>query len=281
MSNISQCNTSVAPTVLVDHDQLFVTSENVAEVFGKEHKHVLRDIEKILSENDDSRAPNFGLSDEIRDLGFMKKKFKVYRLTRDGLMFLVMGYTGKKANALKWAYIDEFNRMEKELRGEGRKTITPEQQFAIREAVNALARRTKRPHQSIYPELYRAFDIPRYTELLEKDFPAAMIMLGAGNRVALETNCEEMVEISRDLLLHIAGFVYEVRYLHRPMLDGLYQFLRAAKSPMAGSFYEFATSMKFARIETHLKRHGMDVKDLFYEQIKHLSLDDRLARLPR
>lgn len=281
MSHISQRNASVAPTVLVEHDQLFVTSENVAKVFEKRHDHVLRDIENILAENDESRAPNFGVSDEIRDLGFMKKKFKVYRLTRDGLMFLVMGYTGKKANALKWAYIDEFNRMEKELRGEGRKTITPEQQFAIREAVNALARRTKRPHQSIYPELYRAFDIPRYTELLEKDFPAAMIMLGAGNRVALETNREEMVEISRDLLLHIAGFVYEVRYLHRPMLDGLYQFLRAAKSPMAGSFYEFATSMKFARIETHLKRHGMDVKDLFYEQIKHLSLDDRLARLPR
>ena len=34
-------------------------------------------------------------------------------MTRDGFMFLVMGYRGKKAAAIKEAYIKRFNQMEK------------------------------------------------------------------------------------------------------------------------------------------------------------------------
>nr|WP_277668545.1 Rha family transcriptional regulator [Caproiciproducens galactitolivorans] len=33
-------------------------------------------------------------------------------MTRDGFMFLVMGYRGKKAAAIKEAYIKQFNEME-------------------------------------------------------------------------------------------------------------------------------------------------------------------------
>ncbi len=36
-------------------------------------------------------------------------------MTKDGFVFLVMGFTGKKAAAFKEAYIAEFNRMEAEL----------------------------------------------------------------------------------------------------------------------------------------------------------------------
>jgi hypothetical protein len=36
-------------------------------------------------------------------------------MTKDGFVFLVMGFTGKKAAAFKEAYIAEFNRMEAQL----------------------------------------------------------------------------------------------------------------------------------------------------------------------
>lgn len=42
-------------------------------------------------------------------------------MTKDGFVFLVMGFTGKKAAAFKEAYIAEFNRMEAGL------TVQPEQ----------------------------------------------------------------------------------------------------------------------------------------------------------
>ncbi len=41
----------------------------------------------------------------------------MFEMTKDGFVFLVMGFTGKKAAAFKEAYIAEFNRMEERLNG--------------------------------------------------------------------------------------------------------------------------------------------------------------------
>lgn len=86
----------------------------VAKMFGKQHGHVLRDIEKIT----ESKS---GLSDEFIKLNFELSKYKdstgrnlpCYNMTRDGFTLLVMGYTGKKAMQFKEAYIRRFNQMEK------------------------------------------------------------------------------------------------------------------------------------------------------------------------
>ena len=91
------------------------TSLNVANIFGKQHKHVLRDI-KELDCSDDFRESNFGLSFIIRELptGGSKQE-PYYTITRDGFTFLAMGYRGKKAAEFKEAYIKAFNEMEREL----------------------------------------------------------------------------------------------------------------------------------------------------------------------
>lgn len=98
-----------------DKAEAVTTSMNVAEVFGKQHKNVLRDI-KELDCSDDFRQLNFELSYSEREMpnGGVKKE-PYYTMTRDGFTFLVMGYRGKKAAQFKEAYIKAFNRMEKEL----------------------------------------------------------------------------------------------------------------------------------------------------------------------
>jgi phage regulator Rha-like protein len=53
------------------------TSLKVAKVFGKEHKHVLRDIEK-LDCSADFRASNFGLTEIEVQAGAVKRKSPVY-----------------------------------------------------------------------------------------------------------------------------------------------------------------------------------------------------------
>lgn len=90
-----------------------VLSTNIAEVFGKEHKHVLRDIENILSSLPQERRCNFNETqiERANNIGATVRS-KAFRLTRDGFTFLVMGYTGEKAAKFKWAYIDEFNRQQ-------------------------------------------------------------------------------------------------------------------------------------------------------------------------
>lgn len=94
--------------------QLKTDSINVAEVFNKRHGHVIRDIEE-LNCSLDFREPNFGLSYYNREINGFDRKYKKYEITKDGLMFLIMGYQGEKAAEMKEAYINRFNEMEKAL----------------------------------------------------------------------------------------------------------------------------------------------------------------------
>lgn len=94
-----------------DKAEAVTTSMNVAEVFGKQHKNVLRDI-KELDCSEEFRKLNFELSEYTDSNG---RKLPMYTMTRDGFTFLVMGYRGKKAAKFKEEYIKAFNRMEKEL----------------------------------------------------------------------------------------------------------------------------------------------------------------------
>lgn len=92
------------------------TSYLVAETFGKNHKRVLEDIDR-LNCSEDFRKPNFGLSLKLRELpNGGHKEDRYYTITKDGFTILAMGYTGKKAMEFKEKYIDAFNAMEKQLR---------------------------------------------------------------------------------------------------------------------------------------------------------------------
>lgn len=90
-----------------------VDSLFVAEVFGKKHYNVLRDIARIT----ESKS---GLSEEFTELNFefstyrdaIGRKLPRYLMTRDGFTMLVMGYTGQKAMHFKELYIQRFNEME-------------------------------------------------------------------------------------------------------------------------------------------------------------------------
>lgn len=84
------------------------TSLLVAEVFGKEHSKVVRDIES-LSCSASFNAANFGV---ITYIDSRNREQTAYEMTKDGFSFLVMGYTGAKAGEFKEKFINEFNRRE-------------------------------------------------------------------------------------------------------------------------------------------------------------------------
>ena len=90
-----------------------VDSLFVADVFDKQHFHVLRDIAKITESksglSETFIASNFEPS-TYRDA--RGRKLPRYLLTRDGFTMLVMGYTGPKAMHFKELYIQRFNEME-------------------------------------------------------------------------------------------------------------------------------------------------------------------------
>lgn len=98
--------------VFVERNRPVTTSLIVAEVFEKNHADVLRDIRKMEC-SDGFRLSNFAESSYVNS---QNKEMPMYHMNQKGFTLLAMGYTGKEAMKFKEAYINEFERMENELK---------------------------------------------------------------------------------------------------------------------------------------------------------------------
>ncbi len=85
-----------------------VNSLFVAKFFDKRHDNVLTDIKNL------DCSKEFGLLNfkETSYKDDWNRNQKCYEMTRDGFMFLAMGYRGAKAAQIKELYIKHFNEME-------------------------------------------------------------------------------------------------------------------------------------------------------------------------
>ncbi|ECJ2061656.1 transcriptional regulator [Salmonella enterica subsp. enterica serovar Cerro] len=99
------------PCVTIENGRAVTTSVAIAEFFRKMHKDVLKKIDNLECSAEFSER-NFAPAEYTDEQG---KKRPAYQITKNGFVFLVMGFTGKKAAAFKEAYIAEFDRMENEL----------------------------------------------------------------------------------------------------------------------------------------------------------------------
>ena len=109
------------PSVSIHNGRPAVTSLDVSKFFEKRHGNVVRDIAKIVSNSPEKFSRlNFELASYLDE---QAKNRPMYIIYRDGFMLLVMGYTGKKALAIKLAYIEAFNAMEEELARKNRPAL--------------------------------------------------------------------------------------------------------------------------------------------------------------
>ena len=132
-----------------------VTSLDVAQTFGKEHRNVMRDINN-LNCSSEFNALNF---ERIKYVDSRGRSQDAYVMTRDGFTLLVMGYTGDLAMKFKEAYIKQFNAMENVLRG---KLIEREKGIAVRQAL------TKALQQSTEDERMHGHAYSNYTNCIYK-----------------------------------------------------------------------------------------------------------------
>lgn len=113
------------PKFLIDiapDNQLTTDSIKVAAAFNREHKNVLQSIDKLDCSQEFASA-NFSAHEEIIQAGAVRRKSKIYKMTKDGFMFLVMGFTGKQAGQIKEAYINAFDQMWQQLYGDPRRAM--------------------------------------------------------------------------------------------------------------------------------------------------------------
>ncbi|MEJ7881288.1 Rha family transcriptional regulator [Acinetobacter baumannii] len=100
----------IEDAVFIQNDQVKTSSLKVAEFFGKQHKNVIQKIETLDCSSEFTSA-NFSAHVQTIQAGAVQRESKYYEMTKDGFIFLVMGFTGAKAAQIKEAYINTFNHM--------------------------------------------------------------------------------------------------------------------------------------------------------------------------
>lgn len=114
--------------VFQQNKEVLTSSLIVAEVFGKQHKDVLRSIAKLVKSLDDletsaQKCADLETSAQKCANLFMVSSYEdecgrnqeMYLMDKDGFILLAMGFSGVKALRFKLAFIGAFNKMQKEL----------------------------------------------------------------------------------------------------------------------------------------------------------------------
>jgi len=144
-------------------EKTVTTSNIVAEIFEKEHKNIIRDIENLI-EKDVLKSELMFTKSEYNDS--YGRKQKCYLMNRDGFSLLAMGFDGDKALKFKLDFINAFNVMEKELK----RIYEERQQWLIEREKGKLVRHilTDTIKMKVAESPNKKFMYPNYTKLIYK-----------------------------------------------------------------------------------------------------------------
>lgn len=152
-------------------------------------------------------------------------------------------------------------------------TITPSQQLQLREEVARRAKAVSAHYQTVYRALYARFQVPRYTEILAKDFNAAIdfvrtvdlrtpVVRGQEPIHELPQIAKAQVLASAEFCEHVRTLVYCWRYLFKKEIDLVYRTMRAMQSPHAPMLWEAIHDLNLVFLEKDLDKVGFPVKEL-------------------
>lgn len=152
--------------------RLVTTSLKVAEIFGKRHKDVTRKLQALDCSKEFTER-NFAPSEYTDPTG---RKLPMWEVTKDGFVFLVMGFTGKRAAQFKEAYIEAFNAMERILHPD---TLTEAQKGHIMQTVKEVVAKTGKHFQTVYHGINEHFGVATYKDIPAARYPELCRYLGA------------------------------------------------------------------------------------------------------
>ena len=119
---------------------------------------------------------------------------KVSYVNESGMYALILGSEKTEAKQFKkWVTSEVLPSIRKT--GGYSLTLNKQQQYLIKEAVLNNAAQTGKTYQSVYRSLYTKFKVPRYQDILAKDFDAAIQLL----TVTSKENQSYIMEIPFDL----------------------------------------------------------------------------------
>ena len=245
------------------------SSRIVAEYFGKQHHHVVRDIRTLISQKPDlERNANFGeCSETINLANGATRQVPFFWMDRKGFSLLAMGFTGAKALDFKCAFYDQFERMEEALRAPSDQSalITTTEQYEIRKAIKARAKNSSVHYQTVYNALYDYFKIASYKDLRHDQMKAALALIETCTlkpQLPAPTLAEGSIILSDKDAEALLTFIYYVRFLFLNVFSKIYGILRIMDSPFAGKFWDAFNEVPWWRILDILAKHGHDINDM-------------------
>lgn len=258
------------------------SSRIVAKYFNKRHDAVMRDIENLVAKKPElNQFHNFVEMVETIEIGSgAKREAKVWMMDRKGFCILAMGFTGAKALDFKCEFYDEYDRMEKMLyqcpAPREDKTLSPAEQFSIRNAVGKKAKKSPSTYRFIYSLLKQRFQVARYSQISTYDFrealnfikelklpaPYSSESLPAPAPIPAEYNAEDQsykLTISRRELERFGTFIYNWRYQFHDALVLYVNHLVAVKSPYSRKLYDATFDSSLQQLEELFREHGISI----------------------
>ena len=182
---------------IINNREVVTDSLTVARYFKKNHKEVLRSIEKTISQgviNERNFAPV-----EYKDAkGQMRP---AYQIDKDGFALLAMGFTGAEAHAWKLKYITAFNENEKKLQ-ESQKAIAQEKELRLLAAESDKIESDKRLNMFKIHKIMEEFGKPSEINGLPRTKPVAY--LRGDERQEVAPFCDALGLYGRPMIIYIA-----------------------------------------------------------------------------
>lgn len=268
-SSTTQCF-AINPSEVISiiNNQPRTTSLKVAEVFGKLHKNILQRIESLDCSQDFASA-NFSANVRSEQIGRgAQRDFKFYEMTKDGFMFLVMGFTGKQAARIKEAYIAAFNWMADQLFSKQQTPqTTPDTRTPLRDAVSLLVGKRHLMYPEAYAFVHQRFGVAHIDQLAADQIPQAVEYI---HRLALDGEwlpaekpqplAQGAYVLSPEEVAWLATmFKLQDKAIH--VLGQLREPLRLMQSPLLGSAYDSVAHIRLYQnnwscLRQHCERVG-------------------------
>ena len=186
MNNQSQVTTELRPDVSEINGVIKTTSLKVAEFFGKRHCDVIRAIRNLDCSVDFAKR-NFAECQRINELANGKPEI-YYEMTKNGFIFLAMGFTGKEAAKWKESYINAFDQLEAQLHQlqkpqYGLKSlsspyISEAEAARFQKSIKAHCAYNGKKYSDCYTAVYDQYGITKYTHIPAGKLEEAARLLG-------------------------------------------------------------------------------------------------------
>ena len=141
---------------------LTLDSREVAEMVGKKHFNLLRDIETYIQYLDNSKLSSQDFFIPSTYLSEQNKELPNYRVTKKGCEFIAHKLTGQKGAVFTATYINRFHEMEAALAG-GNQKIVPE---IKQKEIEARLNNSKARQANVLLKIADKINVPEYKQIL-------------------------------------------------------------------------------------------------------------------